>query len=423
MLDWQRKESSAREPRLAFSVFIMLFGHGSRAARKGPFFNSRTTGISIPWTYPLSTPIRSASPTTLSRTNNVVSLTSTVNVPGVTIGTFNRRFPAAHWGSPGPATLEMSACCFEFRFRRMARRSENMVRTSAEYSPHFRDPIFTPKGAWAFSNDVTAARAAIGGDMPIYARIFSADELVRGLRPGELGPYGVTASTAANRRDHLFALRLRAQIFSPPPTSSTASPSVAGRKPLLSSTSAPACCFPTGWAPPSRYFLGATNGVLHGLHRIRASLDRARRPCPGSRLLRAECLRLNRFLSFRTNLSSTLTTAPPPSDGGLARCSECRACTTLPKPETRQARQAGLAPGRTFLHYEGREVSTEKTGTPLPRPASKTSSTRKTSRCREGVLSRLAEKLYAQDRWAVLVVLQGLDAAGKDGVVKHVMSA
>jgi PPK2 family polyphosphate:nucleotide phosphotransferase len=41
---------------------------------------------------------------------------------------------------------------------------------------------------------------------------------------------------------------------------------------------------------------------------------------------------------------------------------------------------------------------------------------------REGVLSRLQEKLYAQDRWAVLVILQALDAAGKDGVIKHVMS-
>jgi PPK2 family polyphosphate:nucleotide phosphotransferase len=41
---------------------------------------------------------------------------------------------------------------------------------------------------------------------------------------------------------------------------------------------------------------------------------------------------------------------------------------------------------------------------------------------RDGVLSRLQEKLYAQDRWAVLIVLQALDAAGKDGVVKHVMS-
>ncbi|MGB2899211.1 MAG: polyphosphate kinase 2 family protein [Candidatus Acidiferrum sp.] len=41
---------------------------------------------------------------------------------------------------------------------------------------------------------------------------------------------------------------------------------------------------------------------------------------------------------------------------------------------------------------------------------------------REGVLNHLQEKLYAQDRWALLVVLQGLDAAGKDGVIKHVMS-
>src|SRR5256885_15767773 len=41
---------------------------------------------------------------------------------------------------------------------------------------------------------------------------------------------------------------------------------------------------------------------------------------------------------------------------------------------------------------------------------------------REGVLNHLQEKLYAQDRWAVLIVLQAMDAAGKDGVIKHVMS-
>src|ERR1700730_15628515 len=29
---------------------------------------------------------------------------------------------------------------------------------------------------------------------------------------------------------------------------------------------------------------------------------------------------------------------------------------------------------------------------------------------------------YAHDRWALLVVLQGMDAAGKDGIIKHVMS-
>jgi PPK2 family polyphosphate:nucleotide phosphotransferase len=37
-------------------------------------------------------------------------------------------------------------------------------------------------------------------------------------------------------------------------------------------------------------------------------------------------------------------------------------------------------------------------------------------------LADLQERLYAQDRWAVLVVLQAMDAAGKDSVIKHVMS-
>ena len=37
-------------------------------------------------------------------------------------------------------------------------------------------------------------------------------------------------------------------------------------------------------------------------------------------------------------------------------------------------------------------------------------------------LSELQDKLYAQDRWAVLIVLQGMDAAGKDSVIKHVMA-
>jgi polyphosphate kinase 2 (PPK2 family) len=36
-------------------------------------------------------------------------------------------------------------------------------------------------------------------------------------------------------------------------------------------------------------------------------------------------------------------------------------------------------------------------------------------------LAGLQELLYAQNEWAVLVVLQGPDTAGKDGLIKHVM--
>jgi PPK2 family polyphosphate:nucleotide phosphotransferase len=37
-------------------------------------------------------------------------------------------------------------------------------------------------------------------------------------------------------------------------------------------------------------------------------------------------------------------------------------------------------------------------------------------------LSELQQCLYSDGRWALLVVLQGMDAAGKDGVIKHVMT-
>ena len=38
------------------------------------------------------------------------------------------------------------------------------------------------------------------------------------------------------------------------------------------------------------------------------------------------------------------------------------------------------------------------------------------------LLADLQDKLYAQDRWGVLLIFQAMDAAGKDGAIKHVMS-
>src|SRR6201982_3790041 len=37
-------------------------------------------------------------------------------------------------------------------------------------------------------------------------------------------------------------------------------------------------------------------------------------------------------------------------------------------------------------------------------------------------LAELQDKLYAQNEWAALLIFQAMDAAGKDGVIKHVMS-
>src|SRR6201997_1460824 len=37
-------------------------------------------------------------------------------------------------------------------------------------------------------------------------------------------------------------------------------------------------------------------------------------------------------------------------------------------------------------------------------------------------LAELQDKLYAQDKWALLLIFQAMDAADKDGAIKHVMS-
>jgi PPK2 family polyphosphate:nucleotide phosphotransferase len=37
-------------------------------------------------------------------------------------------------------------------------------------------------------------------------------------------------------------------------------------------------------------------------------------------------------------------------------------------------------------------------------------------------MRELQDKLYAQDHWAVLIILQAMDAAGKDSTIEHVMS-
>ena len=37
-------------------------------------------------------------------------------------------------------------------------------------------------------------------------------------------------------------------------------------------------------------------------------------------------------------------------------------------------------------------------------------------------LGKLQERMYAEGRWAVLIILQGMDASGKDGIIEHVLS-
>ena len=72
---------------------------------------------------------------------------------------------------------------------------------------------------------------------------------------------------------------------------------------------------------------------------------------------------------------------------------------------------------------EGRKISLKRDYDPAWKPAKLDKAEAETMLAR-GVarLASLQDMLYAQDRWALLVIFQAMDAAGKDGTIKHVMS-
>lgn len=71
----------------------------------------------------------------------------------------------------------------------------------------------------------------------------------------------------------------------------------------------------------------------------------------------------------------------------------------------------------------GKRVSLKKDFDPAWKPKN-LDKKRAAAMLQEGIqeLAGHQDKLYAQDRYSLLVVLQALDAAGKDGTIKHVMS-
>jgi PPK2 family polyphosphate:nucleotide phosphotransferase len=71
---------------------------------------------------------------------------------------------------------------------------------------------------------------------------------------------------------------------------------------------------------------------------------------------------------------------------------------------------------------ENSEVTLRKWPTRLPRGKAARAAGPKALEQQVARLSELQQLLYASNRYAVLLIFQAMDAAGKDGVIKHVMS-
>jgi len=282
---------------LAFSVFNNVIRPRFARSAQGPFFSSHSEGINVPWTYPLTSTDSLAFNYTLSRTTTEYPLASPSDVPGVILGNVRSNVSSRALGVGWARDTGSERVLFANSVSGgWLGGGENMLHSSAEYSHIFRDPFFAPTGAWAFRTTFSGA-GSYRGDMPFYARLFSGDELVRGFRPGELGPYAAVARSAANSATTYSA--------SPSGANLIGATNAEYRFPIGGGTKA-AAFFDLGsgfllpnWLGSTKpLLLGATNGVLHGSTGFEIGWTVPGVQVPVRAYYSLNVLRLNRFVSL-----------------------------------------------------------------------------------------------------------------------------
>jgi len=248
---------------LAFSIFNNVLRPRLTKGVQGPFFHSRSEGISLPYTYALTSTDSLSINYTLSHTTTDLPLGTPPGLTGLPpldlqTKVFSSSLGTAFTHDTGNERIRFS----DSVSGGLLGGDEHMLHASAEAARIFRDPLFSPSNSWAFRTTFYGA-GSYKGDMPPYARFFSGDEFVRGLRDGELGPYAMTQKTL-------------------PSGATISSPSSAGanlitaanaeyRIPLHNGAEA-AGFFDLGsgwllpnWLGPTKpALLSVTNGVLHG---------------------------------------------------------------------------------------------------------------------------------------------------------------
>lgn len=281
---------------LAFSIFNDVLKPRLTSGVKGPFYSSQSEGVNVSWGYALTASDAVAVNYSLSRTKTEYALalptplasaagssiaedtTSSAVGAGWTHDTGNARMSSANSISGG-----------------WLGGTENVIRSNEEYARIFADPVFDRHNAWAFRTTFSGA-GSYSGEMPVYARLFSGDAQVRGLSPGELGPYEIvpTASSSSGNQNFTAA---------PAGANVVTAANAEYRFPLANGVRG-AGFFDLGsgwllpnWLGPARpNLLDATNGALHGslgfeLHWTMPGLD-----VPVRIYFAASVIRLNRFL-------------------------------------------------------------------------------------------------------------------------------
>jgi outer membrane protein insertion porin family len=174
---------------LALSVFDTFLRPRLTPGVQGPFQRSQTEGVNLGWNYAASNVDAIGVNYGISRSLTEYVINQPLSTAGVQVGELQNKTSSHSLGigwthDVGQQRIQVA----DSVSGGWLGGNENLLKSKLEYGHIFPDEIFNHHSAWAFRTTVSAA-GSYKGDMPLYARFFSGDDLVRGLRPGELGPY------------------------------------------------------------------------------------------------------------------------------------------------------------------------------------------------------------------------------------------
>jgi outer membrane protein assembly complex protein YaeT len=182
---------------LALSVFDTFLRPVFSGSVKGPFLKQETEGADAAWSYALTNASSVKISYDLSHSKTEYSSLLPEGLTGVSLNELPTESSSHAVGLAWTYNTGEERIAFSDSVSGgLLGGSENLVRSKAEYGRVWRDSIFDRQDSWAFRTTFSGA-GSYSGDMPFYARLFSGDDFVRGLRGGEIGPDAVVSSTSA----------------------------------------------------------------------------------------------------------------------------------------------------------------------------------------------------------------------------------
>ena len=179
---------------LAISVFNTFLRPRLSGSARGPFFRQESEGLDAAYTYALTNSNSLSVQYDLARAKTEYSPALPAGVTGLMVRTAPTK-TSSHSAGLGwtHETGDERLILADSVSGGWLGGGENLLRSKVEYGRVVPDRIFNRANSWAFRTTLTGA-GSYSGQMPFYSRVFAGDDLVRGLRAGELGPDAVVSS-------------------------------------------------------------------------------------------------------------------------------------------------------------------------------------------------------------------------------------